>query len=98
MIKIVRDMLASIVNDIDAGNSNLSESECSEVIDTLKRFTDRTQYISKYEAYTRLGVSRATFDRYVNLKMIPKGVKRSGFKELCWKLDDIEKFKSKLSE
>lgn len=32
MLKIIREILLKIVNDIDTGNSNLSPEECEEVI------------------------------------------------------------------
>lgn len=33
MLKIIREILLKIVNDIDTGNSNLSPEECEEVIE-----------------------------------------------------------------
>lgn len=35
MLKIIREILLKIVNDIDTGNSNLSPEECEEVIEYL---------------------------------------------------------------
>lgn len=37
MLKIIREILLKIVNDIDTGNSNLSPEECEEVIEYLYR-------------------------------------------------------------
>ena len=42
MIKIIRNLLSKIINDIDAGNSNISEEEANTIIDTIKSLTDKT--------------------------------------------------------
>lgn len=39
MLKIIREILLKIVNDIDTGNSNLSPEECEEVIEYLSGIT-----------------------------------------------------------
>lgn len=84
MLKVIRELLLKIVDDIDAGNSNISESEEIEIIDCLKRLTDRQRRLSKYEACRYLNISRATFDNYVRSGKIPRGKKIAGFKELSW--------------
>lgn len=75
MIKVIRRLLEDIINNIDAGNSNLSEEECLKAIDLLKEFTDKTKVFSKYEACKYLNISRATFDNYVKMNKLPKGQK-----------------------
>lgn len=65
MLKIIRSLLLRIVDDIDAGNSNITEGEAMEIVDSLKRFTDKEKRLSKYAACEYLNVSRATFDNYV---------------------------------
>lgn len=35
MMKIIKDLLIKIINDIDTGNSNLSADECNKVIEYL---------------------------------------------------------------
>lgn len=55
----------NIVDDIDAGNSNITEGEAIEIVDNLRRFTDKEKRLSKYAACKYLNVSRATFDNYV---------------------------------
>lgn len=82
MLKIIREILLKIVNDIDTGNSNLSPEECEEVIEYLSGITNKNEKLSKYQACKYLKVSRATFDNYVKAKKIPKGRKQIGFKEL----------------
>lgn len=36
MLKIIREILLKIVNDIDTGNSNLSPEECEEVTNIIE--------------------------------------------------------------
>ena len=92
MIKVIRRLLEDIINNIDAGNSNLSEGECLKAIDLLKEFTDKTKVFSKYEACKYLNISRATFDNYVKMNKLPKGQKQAGFKELSWFKKDLDLF------
>ena len=47
MLKVIRSLLLKIVDDIDAGNSNISEGEVLEIVDSLKRFTDKEKRLSK---------------------------------------------------
>ena len=92
MINVIRRLLEDIINNIDAGNSNLSEEECLKAIDLLKEFIDKTKVFSKYEACKYLNISRATFDNYVKMNKLPKGQKQAGFKELSWFKKDLDLF------
>lgn len=40
MLRIIRSLLVKIVDDIDAGNSNITEDEATKLIDTLKELTE----------------------------------------------------------
>ena len=40
MLKIIKELLLKVVDNIDTGNSNISEKEAIEIIDALRRFTD----------------------------------------------------------
>lgn len=91
MIKIIRELLLKIVNDIDTGNSNLSSSECVEVLDYLTTMTNKNEKLSKYQACKYLNISRATFDNYVREGKLPKGRKQQGFKELFFYKKDLDK-------
>lgn len=68
----------------------MDESECIEIIDCLKRLSDRQRRLSKYEACRYLNVSRATFDNYVRAGKIPRGKKVAGFKELSWSRKELD--------
>lgn len=50
MLKIIRNLLAKIIDDIDAGNSNITEDEAIKLIGTLKELTDKEKRLSKYAA------------------------------------------------
>ena len=89
--------MLKIIDDIDAGNSEMSEKELYEVTDLLKRYNFRDKYISKYQAYTYLNISRAKFDNLVRDGVLPRGKKIEGFKELQWSLKDIKEYGKKVA-
>lgn len=92
MIKLIRKLLLDVVDDIDAGNSNLTEEEALKAIETLKTFTNKDKRLSKYAACKYLNISRATFDNYAREGKLPKGKHDVGFKELSWSIKDLDKF------
>lgn len=89
--------MLKIVDDIDAGNSEMSEKELYEVTDLLKRYNFRDKYISKYQAFTYLNISRAKFDNLVKEGILPRGKKVEGFKELQWSLKEIKEYGKKVA-
>ena len=89
MIGLIRSLLQNCIDRIDAGNSNISADEEIEIIELLKRYTDKDRNFSKYQACKYLNMSRATFDNYVREGKIPKGKKEAGFKELLWKESEL---------
>lgn len=94
MIKILRNLLQQLINDIDAGNSNVpNEEDLNKIIDIIQH--SNTKELSKLESADYIGVSRATFDNYIIKGLIPKGHKRMGFKELSWNKIDLDKFLNK---
>lgn len=87
MLELIARQLRLIADNIDSGNSTLTEAESIELMDMLQRLND--PYISKYQACMFLGISRAKFDMLVQEGKLPRGKKRAGFKELAWKKSDI---------
>lgn len=97
MLQVIKRLLLKIVDDIDAGNSEMSEKELYEVTDLLKRYNFRDKYISKYQAFTYLNISRAKFDNLVREGVLPRGKKIEGFKELQWSLKEIKEYGKKVA-
>ena len=92
MIGLIRSLLQNCIDRIDAGNSNLSAEEEIEIIELLKKYTNKDRKFSKYQACKYLNISRATFDKYIRDGKIPKGKKEAGFKELFYLESDLREF------
>lgn len=90
MLQVIKKQLLSIVDDIDAGNSNASEEELVSIAKALKTYTRKDVGLSKVQAYTYLGISRAKFDNLVREGILPRGKKIQGFKELRWFKKDLK--------
>ena len=97
MLKVIRNLLQNIIQDIDAGNSNISENDAIEIVKTLSEYTRKDKGISKYAACKYLNISSATFDRYVAEGKLPKGKHEIGFKELRWYKKDLDECIKKMS-
>ena len=98
MLKVIKELLLKVVDNIDSGNSNISEDEGVEIIGMIKELTDKTQVLSKYKACAYLNVSRATFDNYVREGKLPKGKKVAGFNELSWTKKELDEYKKKFKK
>lgn len=92
MLNIIKKYLAKIVEDIDAGNSNISEGDAIKLLEYVREITNKDKRLSKYESCNYLNVSRATFDNYIRDEKLPRGKKEAGFKELSWSKKDLDKF------
>ena len=90
MLKVIKELLLKIVDDIDAGNSNITNEEALELANTISVLTNKDRRMSKYAACQYLNVSRATFDNYVREGKLPKGKHDIGFKELSWSRRDLD--------
>ena len=83
--KLLSNELRKVADKIDAGTCEMSVDEAMEVVNMLTH-----EVMSKEDACKFLNVSRATFDLHVGLGNIPKGRKRTGFKELVWYKDELQ--------
>ena len=96
MIQLVKKALLSIIDNIDAGHTELSEQECVDLLGYIAKVTDREEKLSKEQAclyikrHANRNISRATFDNYVRLGIIPKGRDEMGFKEKFWNKKDLK--------
>ena len=91
-MKNLKPYLQKMIDDIDAGNSNIDEDEAIKIAKFLREATRTDKPMSKYQAYTYLNMSRAKFDNLVREGKIPKGKKIPGWKELMWEKKDLNKF------
>lgn len=95
LLQIIKEQLLQVIENIDTGNSNITDKEAVEILSMLKNFTDKEVYLSKYQAAEYLHISRATFDNLVREGKLPKGIKQQGFKELAWLKKDLVEYNSK---
>lgn len=93
--KLIRDLIADRLEQIDAGNSKIDEESAIAILKAVMDSTDMTKRVSKYKACQMLHISRATFDNYVREGKLPKGEHTIGFKELSWSIKSINDFKTK---
>ena len=80
--KILRD----IANKLDNDTCELTEDEAMDIVNILAH-----EALSKEEACIYMNLKTTRFDDLVRDGIIPKGVKRKGWKELRWYKDDLIK-------
>jgi len=78
-------LLRETADKIDAGNSELSETEAMDIMRVLCH-----ESLSKAQACTYMNLRRAQFDNWVRVGMLPKGRKVTGFTELRWYKDELD--------
>lgn len=91
--KILTHLLRDLADNIDAGNSNITEAEMLEICEIISNSSNPDEKISKYQTADLLGVSHKTVDYYVRKGYIPHGRQEIGFKEIFWYKKDILKYK-----
>ena len=95
MLQVIKRLLQDVIDNIDSGNSNADEEELIEIAHFLKVALRKDEPMSKYQAYTYLNMSRATFDNYIRDGLIPPGIKIPGLKELIWYKKDLKNITKK---
>ena len=85
LIKLVVKTLRETADNLDAGNSELSESEAMDIIGVLCH-----RSMSKAQACEYLNVSPSYFGDLIRTKQMPKGRKVVGYKELRWYQDELD--------
>jgi hypothetical protein len=91
--KILSLLLRHLADNIDSGNSNITEAEMLEICELISNSSNPEEKISKYQTADLLGVNHKTVDYYVRKGYIPHGKQEIGFKEIFWCKKDILKFK-----
>lgn len=91
-IKVIKLLFNKVIQDIDAGNSNITETEADEIIEVIKSISDKTEYLSKEQAAGYLHMSTQNFDVLRRKGDIPEGVKRPGITNLLWNKKTLDKY------
>ena len=90
LLKVLKKELQHSIENIDAGNSKITEEELVELVKLLATINKGGERISKTIACEKiLHCSPSTFDNYVREGIIPPGRKVAGFKELSWTESDF---------
>lgn len=89
MLDLIKLNLKQIIDDIDSGNSNISEQEQLKLLGMLQQIN--TKELSATESYNYLGISKSTFYNYIDKGLLPKGEKKPG-RGVVWNKCDLEKF------
>lgn len=96
LLDVLKAELLKIVDDIDTGNSYLTDEDTMNLIATVKQLSHTDEYCTKYSACNFLHISRATFDNLVAAGKIPKGEKKyAGDNALFWKMTDLIEYKNR---
>lgn len=96
MIQLLKKCLLKLVDDIDAGNTEITENDALQICGLVNELIHKDERMSKYKAYSYLNISRATFDNYVAQGLLPKGKKEAGYKELSWYKRDLDECVTKI--
>lgn len=91
-MKVIRNMLKSLLDNIDAGNFNMTEEEMEETIEFIKDISNRDKYYSREEAAKYLHMNIQNFDLLRKKGEIPEGIKRAGITNLLWNKKVLDKY------
>lgn len=84
-------ILENTLENVNAGNTNITEEEASVIIDHLTMLNKGVATVSKaYACEHVLHITSNKFDYLVRKGIIPHGRKRLGFNELSWVLKDLD--------
>lgn len=91
-------ILENTLENVNAGNTNITEEEASVIIDHLTMLNKGAATVSKaYACEHVLHITSNKFDYLVRKGIIPHGRKRLGFNELSWVLKDLDEAKRYLA-
>lgn len=92
MLKLLRNIFQQCIDNIDSGNCNISEQDQQLLFSYINNTLNNNPKFTKSQACDYLGVSRATFDRYVHNEYLPQGEKLEGSNTKMWYKMDLDKF------
>lgn len=96
-LQLLKLGLQSIIDNIDAGNSHLTEEQECELLDMISWMSNPESKLSKYQASKELGKSRSMIDVYIKSGKL-KLREQQGFKEKFLYRRDIIKLQNELNE
>lgn len=96
-LQLLKLGLQSIIDNIEAGNSNLTEEQECELLDMISWMSNPESKLSKYQASKELGKSRSMIDAYVKSGKLQLR-EQQGFKEKFLYRRDIIKLQKELNE
>ena len=93
LINLLKTEILRIVENIDAGNSKMSEEDMTQAIMALQKYSHKDEWLTKYQACQFLnGISRSKFDSLVANGEIPKGQKNfAGDPQFIFRLTNLVK-------
>lgn len=77
--------LKEITDNIEAGNSEIDEEQAVAIMETVAH-----KPLSREGSARYLNMSTRRFGALVKAGLLPKGRKRSGFKEKVWYKDELK--------
>lgn len=84
---LIKHLLETALDNLDAGNTNISEDEGLNLIESLQEILypkPKIDVVNITQACQILGISQPTFRKYITEGIIPEGIKISGFTEKVW--------------
>jgi hypothetical protein len=91
--KLVVKYLREAAENIEVGNSELSESEAMDIMGVLCH-----RSMSSAQACAYLNTSPSNFRKLIRTKQMPKGRKVVGYKELRWYEDELAECAKKIKK
>lgn len=88
--KLIVKYLRELADKFEADTTEVTESQAIDILRVIAH-----EAMSKEQACNFLNLSRSRFDELVRTKVLPKGNKVVGLKELVWWKDELEFCKRK---
>lgn len=89
-VELIKMGLKQVLDDLDAGNSHMTEEQCEVLMKTLRDFQPKSK-MSYYQAAQYLKKSRKSIDYYIQQGWLtPRS--EAGFHEKFFYKEDLDKF------
>ena len=85
--KLLCKLLDETSENIKSGNCEVTQEDWEQASKLIGH-----RRMSKEEACNYLRIPRSTFDYKIKIGELPRGYKRSGWKELSWYKDELDEF------